>query len=226
MVVFPSKDCFTNAVDCAITINHLARFVIKTSFKDVDFKCGIGIDYGELKVIKVGVQRRGHEGTENRSLVWVGYPANVASRLTDVANKSIEKTYFEVLRNPFNPRGLRPYIDMMPSFGRPPSYDPKAPLYLSTIQRVEMSSEEFSNCISSIRDGELYMTGGKFIKFSKKTRTVSYPSILMTEEVYKGFKNTNQNRKCIINNYWTEQKHEIKNVTGRIYGGGVTWDLS
>jgi class 3 adenylate cyclase len=87
MIVFPSSNCFTNAVDCAITINHIAKFVINTAFTNVNFKCGIGIDYGDLKIIKVGIQRRGHEGIENRSLVWAGHPANIASRLTDVANK-------------------------------------------------------------------------------------------------------------------------------------------
>jgi hypothetical protein len=226
MIVFPAKDCFTNSVDCAITINHLALFVIKKIFKGVDFKCGIGIDYGELKVIKVGVQRRGHEGTENKSLVWVGYPANIASRLTDVANKSIEKTYFEVIRNPINPRAIRPFIDIMPLFGSRPSYDPQAPLYLSTKETVEMTNEEFANNISSVQEGELYMTGGRFISFSKKTKTISYPKILMTEAVFRGFRNANENRKCIKQNYWTEQKHEIKNVTGKIFGGGVSWDLS
>ena len=112
MVVFPTKDCFTNAVDCAISINHIATYIINQQFFGVDFKCGIGIDYGELRVIKVGVQRQGSEISENKRLVWVGYPANIASRLTDVANKTINKEYFEVIRNPINPKAIKPLFDI------------------------------------------------------------------------------------------------------------------
>ena len=102
MIVFPVKDCFTNAVDCAISINHISKYIINKQFKYVDFKCGIGIDYGDLRIIKVGIQRNGTENAENKGLVWAGYPANIASRLTDSANKVIKETYFEVKRNPLN----------------------------------------------------------------------------------------------------------------------------
>src|SRR5690606_3839487 len=100
MVVFPSENCYKNAVDCAITINHVCNEVLNKKFKEVDFKCGIGVDYGELKVIKVGTPKKGEEAFENRGLVWTGYPANLASRLTDIANKNLDETYYEVKRNP------------------------------------------------------------------------------------------------------------------------------
>jgi len=88
MIVFPSENCFLNAVNCAISINHIAASIDRI-FSDVNFKCGIGIDYGQLKVIKVGLHRRGTENVDNKNLVWTGYPANLASRLTDVANKVV-----------------------------------------------------------------------------------------------------------------------------------------
>lgn len=226
MIVFPSKDCYTNALDCAISINHISQYIINKHFTAVDFKCGIGIDFGELRVIKVGIQRYGTENGENKGLVWVGYPANIASRLTDFANKKIEETYYEVTRNPINPRALRPMYNLPSIFGGATSYDPNAPFYLSTIQKVEMTPEEFANSICQYDNGNLFTSGGKLIKFEKKTRSISYPNILMTETVFKGFKSANPTRKCIINNYWTEQKHNIKNVDGKIYGGGVIWDLS
>jgi adenylate cyclase len=225
MIIFPTKDCYKNAVDCAISINHIAQFVINKHFKTVDFKCGIGIDFGELRVIKVGIQRNGTENGENKGLVWVGYPANIASRLTDVANKKIEETYYEVTRNPINPRAVKPIFNFSSLYGGASSYDPKAPFYLTTIQKVEMTPEEFANSISQFSTGELYTTGGNLIKFEKKVRTTAYPNILMTDAVYKGFKAANPNRNAIINNYWLEQKHNIKNVGGKVYGGNVTWDL-
>ena len=89
MVVFPVSNCFVNAVNCAITINHISQ-MINEVFTSVDFHCGIGIDYGEMRVIKVGIERRGNENAENKGLVWVGKPANLASRLTDFAGKTVE----------------------------------------------------------------------------------------------------------------------------------------
>lgn len=97
MILFPEEDCFTKAVDCAYTINHISTLINK-KFNNVEFKCGIGVDYGMMKVIKVGLDRRDDEKEENRALVWVGYPANYASRLTDVANKNFNETFYSMVR--------------------------------------------------------------------------------------------------------------------------------
>lgn len=228
MVVFPSNNCYTNAVDCAISINHFAQNAMNKKFKDVDFKCGIGIDYGKLKVLKVGIPRRGEERHEHRALVWTGYPANIASRLTDVANKKIEETYFEVVRNPINPRKMPGYLwgnYSSPLLGSKPATD-NEPFYLSTTETKEMTPEEFANSISSYKEGELDITGGKFIRFSKKTRIVNYSPILMTADVYTGFKNANPERNSIKNKLWKEHTHIIKNVDKKIYGADITWTLT
>lgn len=224
MIVFPSADCFTNAIDCAISINHIAKNIINKKFRNVEFKCGIGIDYGELRVIKVGIQRRGNEHAENKGLVWVGYPANIASRLTDKANKLFEEPYFKVVRYPLNPSAIKPMIDLT-IFGMKSNYNPNAPLYLKTVETVEMTTEEFANNISSVSEGKLYMLGGNFISFSKEMKSFSYSPILMTEVVYKEFKRQNPRRGSIINNLWTEQKHTIQNVSGKVFGGDITWDF-
>lgn len=223
MIVFPVKDCFTNAVDCAISINHIASNIIKDNFAGVDFKCGIGIDFGELRVIKVGIQRYGTENGENKGLVWVGYPANIASRLTDVSNKKIVETYYEVLRNPINPRAIKPLIDISFLFGGTSSYDPNAPFYLSKTEKVEMTVDEFAGSFAQHSDGSIFTSGGKLVKFERKTREMSYPEILMTESVYKGFKAANPTRPSIVKNLWIEQSNPVKNVTEKIYGGNVIW---
>lgn len=92
MVVFPEKDCFTHAVHCAFLINNIA-ILINNTFPTVPFKCGVGIDYGTMSVLKVGIDVRDDENQECKNLVWVGYPANYASRLTDFANKKVTEQY-------------------------------------------------------------------------------------------------------------------------------------
>lgn len=231
MVVFPSENCFTNAVECAISINHISKKIINKHFNNVDFKCGIGIDFGNLRVIKVGIQRRGYEKGENKGLVWVGYPANIASRLTDVANKTIEDVYFEVTRNPINNPLINNLLGalLMWQHAKTDRNTPYAPIpqpyYSNREETVEMTVEQFAASIYSSKDGELSMEDGRFIRFSKKTRTLDYPEILMTEKVYTGFKKNNSKSKCILENYWHEQTHQIKNVPSKIYGGNVLWDI-
>ncbi|AVM55832.1 hypothetical protein C3V44_09555 [Capnocytophaga sp. oral taxon 864] len=89
MIVFPTENCAENAVECAASINHISE-IMNEVFSDVDFRCGIGIDYGKMRVIKVGIIRLGDNNVENKNLVWIGNPANIASRLTDIANKEID----------------------------------------------------------------------------------------------------------------------------------------
>lgn len=226
MIVFPEKDCFTNAVDCAISINHISKYIITKQFPGVDFKCGIGIDYGELRIIKVGIQRNGNESGENKGLVWAGYPANIASRLTDNANKTIEENYYEVVMNPINHRALRPLFPSLSSLlGTGSGYDEKAPLYLSSIKTVDMSPEEFAGKISQHSDGKLYMIGGNLLKFAKKSKKKTFSPILMTESVFNEFKKANLTRVDIINSYWREQNHQIQNVNSKIYGADLHWAI-
>lgn len=223
MIVFPVKDCFTNAVDCAISINHISKYIINKQFKYVDFKCGIGIDYGDLRIIKVGIQRNGTENAENKGLVWAGYPANIASRLTDSANKVIKETYFEVKRNPLNYLSIFGGLNLSPISGPAPQ---NQPLYLDKIETVEMTAEQFANSISNNKPGELYMSGGNFISFSKKERLYNYSPILMTEDVYNGFKSNNPTRNDIVKNYWKEKPHQIKNYKDKLFGGDVHWAIT
>jgi class 3 adenylate cyclase len=95
MVVFDRKECFQSAVRTGILMHTVSEYVLGPAFKrflNLEFRCGVGIDYGRMLVTKVGEVRRGSERDAYRTLVWLGTPANVASKLTDSANKaSIKK---------------------------------------------------------------------------------------------------------------------------------------
>jgi class 3 adenylate cyclase len=90
MILFESADCYANAVYTAILINSVCQHVINKHFPHEDLRFGIGIDYGRMLVTKTGIRRHGFEQQSYRSLVWLGRPANVASKLTDNANKPEE----------------------------------------------------------------------------------------------------------------------------------------
>lgn len=221
MIVFPSDNCFTNAVDCAISIYHISHYLINKVFSDVEFKCGIGIDYGLLKVVKVGLHRRGAEGFDNKNLVWVGYPANIASRLTDVANKSVDNSKVKVTFYPYN---FGSFYGLSSIFGTGARSSDK--IFQDYPKEELLTNEEFGKKLSFSDVLGISYSGGKLIRFDKVDSKIDFPPILMTSAVYLGFKNANPTRGSIKQNLWKKiDNHNISNVSGDIYGGTVYWKI-
>lgn len=226
MVVFPVENCFINAVDCAISINHIASKIIKTNFK-VDFKCGIGIAYGKLRVIKVGIQRSGTENAEIKGLVWVGKPANYASRITGMANKTIVEELIEVNHNPKNPLAISPLFGGYAAFTHPfnlgKNYKENQPLYLSKEETKVYSKDELLNHLSNLENGEISYLGGKLIEFKKVVKEIKFPAILITKSILNGLKRDDLNRQSVKDRAWKTQPKKFKNVKENIYGAELTW---
>lgn len=92
MAVFDRPNCFVAAARTAALCNTVAHRVLAPRVAALGegfvFRCGIGIDHGTMLVTKAGKPRRAGEREFYRSLVWMGRPANVASKLTDLANKA------------------------------------------------------------------------------------------------------------------------------------------
>lgn len=227
MIVFPVKDCFTNAVACALTINHIAVYVINAKFTGVDFKCGIGIDYGKMKVIKVGVPRLGHEANANKGLVWAGKPANLASRLTDMGNKSITEIFYDVKRNPINPAAMQHYYrnQQRKALGLPEQIFRSPPFHLTSVETVRMTESEFANSFRMYDFKDEYFTiGGKMISFKRTSVTTDYPAILITEQVLKGLKAEALRPDLYSGDLdWPEQTAKIRNIDAKVYGGNYIW---
>lgn len=199
MVVFPEKECFQHAVHCAFSINHIAT-LINNQFPTVDFKCGIGIDYGTMNVLKVGIDVRDDEKQEYRNLVWVGYPANYASRLTDVANKTMIE-----------------------------QYKIKGQTVLS-INRTNNNYEQiFSKdyLLSSLRVGYNGLVPNFFSSVSAiEPIKHTFPPILVSEVVYKGYAKEAPNGDSIKKSWWKIQNYPIKDIAFPVYGANVVWQIN
>lgn len=87
MVVFPTNLASSKALQTAWMMNAISVDFIDHHFSGNEIKCGIGVDFGKMMSIKVGVPKMGKERSAHKNLVWVGNTANVASKLTDIANK-------------------------------------------------------------------------------------------------------------------------------------------
>lgn len=87
MIVFDEENCCDNAIKCAGAIMYFCETSMSKAIPNATFKCGIGIHYGKMNVIKVGIGKISYENSDYKNLVWIGEPANLASRLTDKAGK-------------------------------------------------------------------------------------------------------------------------------------------
>ncbi|WP_312345843.1 adenylate/guanylate cyclase domain-containing protein [Chryseobacterium binzhouense] len=209
MVVFEPDNCFVNSVDCAITINHIAE-IINNKFS-VEFKCGIGIDYGEMKVLKVGVRKHGVDGIEHRGLVWTGKPANYASKLTDSANKEIEKIQFEVKKKHYNIFNPLPF--QIPNF--------------STERTEILSSEQFLEQVQNSEDGKLQLGFfNQVLSYKKIVNKVSLGAILINEKVFYEYKKARPTCNSIVNSWWKKiTPNVIKDISYNVFSANLIWEL-
>lgn len=195
MVVFPEKDCFKHAVHCAFSINNIAT-IIDSQFPTVEFKCGIGIDYGTMNILKVGIDVRDDEKQENMNLVWVGYPANYASRLTDVANKEVIDQYKIMGQSLFST-----YI-------------------AGSLYEHSYSKDSLLNSLS-VKNGELLPA--LFTSVSSLTPIKhTFPAILVSEAVYRGYAKAPEDD-SISNGLWRKQEYPIKDINFAVYGTNTYW---
>ena len=65
---------------------------------------GLELIMEKCTFIKTGIIKQGKEASSYKNLIWIGRPANIASRLTDIANKELSETIFRVTRKLKNPR--------------------------------------------------------------------------------------------------------------------------
>ena len=210
MVVFPTDDCFNKAVNCAISINYIAS-LINEQFDNFEFKCGIGVDYGKLSVMKVGKQKKGAENDDNKGLVWVGYPANYASRLTDCANKEYKDIVYKV-----EGEFYEYHYFQGPLLGRRSGWYRKTKRY---------TAEEFASSIDlSKSDNSLSITSCQRVySIEKKEETFTYKPILISDKVYQEFAKANPDDASIKNGWWERQSRKIKDIDFDVWGSGLIW---
>ena len=208
MVVFPPKDCFKAAVHCAISMNSIASNIINHHFKLNEFKCGIGIDYGSMLVLKTGIAKQGKERTAYKNLVWIGKPANIASKLTDIANKDIRKEFFTLKYSFLNP------ISRL--------FGDRTPTYIEKNEVVDVDTLITNLGWSSINKTICFRTN-KVSEFKKNLDKVCTPPILMTEKVWQEYTRQYPNLLDVKEKYWKEIKVSAKEYNGKIYGGQITW---
>ena len=215
MVVFSPEDCYRKAVYCAITINHIAS-MINDKFDNFEFKCGIGVDYGRISVMKVGVQKKGSENDDNKGLVWVGYPANFASRLTDYANKEFTDTYYKVDGEFYE---FYLFESHNPLLGfRKTGYYRKTQKYTAEkfVEDLKVSQSSHNLELLSCR---------KIYSIEKEEEKYTYKPILLSDKVFQEYAKADSEANDIKDGKWLKQPRKIKDIDFDVWGRDIKWNL-
>lgn len=196
MVVFAEDGCFKNAVNSAVLLHSFSSYILNRHFKNAFIKCGIGIDYGKMLVVKVGTVKHGASNSDYKSLIWLGPPANIASKLADMANKSFS----------------RPVVSLAKWY--PWSND---------LDWTQREIDDFFNGLTMTYSYEkVAQFKEPFIwSFFKSVAYQNYSAILMTKRVYDGFRQTCPTEESIVNRWWKPRKINISGYSDIIYEGAV-----
>ena len=238
MCLFDSDNCFVDAVETAQSMNSVAKYVINKHFKANEVSCGIGIDYGRMLVTKTGFRRHGHEQQNYRSLVWLGRPANVASKLTDLAGKAGETRQEPIVQvaqkpDPLMSLGLNALGALR--FGGSSNGVLQAlaqtPALASSVDDWQWRDVELKEFIDGFEKN--YVTGEwthklpRLQSFFLSSRTVTIrsttPTILMTKAVFEGYKAARPDASSTKEGWYKERALKVSGYSGKVYGGDVIW---
>jgi adenylate cyclase len=199
MVVFEPKDCFINAVNCAALMYTVATRILSKHFQIEEFKVGIGIEYGEMLVLKAGIRKKHDEQSEYKSLVWVGDAANTASKLCDFANSNYMAPKFEIKYE--NVR-----YDFMNGFNR-----------IEEIATVTLNKDDFAKAIKVGNDSWTY-EGKKVTSFNLENRVISTSPILISGKVFNELKKA-EPKSTHLAKFSSKDYPERPIANSGIYGG-------
>lgn len=215
MVIFDRQNAFVYAVECALSMNSVAQYVINKYFTRGEVTCGIGIDAGKMLATKTGVRRRGIEQANYRNLVWLGRPANIASKLTDLANKPEDSFKYTVVRAAFNQSVFGLGQLLWPTLAGSGQRQWRE-IYANDFVR-QLSSEPGSN--------RIVHSDPSFASMSHEERTfVRRPKtgpILMTEAVWIGYRTAAPQAPAVANGWFKEITLSVPSYSGKVYSGDV-----
>ncbi len=202
MVVFDTENCFKSALDTAVLMNTVSSHILNKHIKNTNFKCGIGIDFGKMLITKSGAVRHGAEKEFYRGLVWLGKPANIASRLTDLANKKLNEIVPVI-----NQGNYYRYTDKW--FWTAKSYENFIDDLQVTYTRNLTHKDEY------------------FCSFFKSSIAQSreYSPILMTHRVYDGLKKEHPEADYLTKNMFSKKTMDVRDYVGDVYGGDVIFPI-
>jgi len=206
MMIFDEKNCFTNSVKTAQLINSVCKHVMNKHFSHSDLSFGIGIDFGRMLATKIGVRRHGAAQPSYRNLVWLGRPANIASKLTDQANKDAEHIELDLMDVAYE-GGILSSGNWHWQREAPNNFVKQLQMELHGIQHKSPFFKSFINLTE---------------RHTLRPRT---PPILMTKRVFDGFKKESPHEPSLTNGWFKKVELKLADESVEIFGGDVVFSL-
>lgn len=209
MVLFNSEGCYGNAYKTAVLLNSVVTKLLNKHFTKNEIKAGIGIDYGKMLVTKAGIIKTGFENTNYKSLVWLGRPANIASKLTDLANKTITEE-FQTISSKINEGHFYPALEEWGYY----DYTVKEFIENRLIYNYDRTVDHISE----------YFQVARYYEYNvNSTKTKTHKPILMTENVYRGVLKEAAGMKSVKEGWIKEDVDiQVPGYSGKVYGVN-TW---
>jgi adenylate cyclase len=178
--------------------------VINRHFHHDEVSFGSGIDYGRMLATKTGVRRHGSAQQSYRSLVWLGRPANVASKLTDNANKPEDAYNATRVKVAFN------------YFGFGLTYETVAPW--DFVQDFHPRND--TTGITPHKNPAFHSF--EVLKEKVVLREAT-PAILMSKRVYDGYRTACPSSDAIKGEWFKLIPQSFADVPDAVYGGDVIY---
>jgi adenylate cyclase len=211
MVLFDRENAFVNAVNCAMAMNSVAQYVINKHFTRGQVECGIGIDAGKMLATKTGIRRRGVNQHAYRSLVWLGRPANVASKLTDLANKPEESFDWPIINVAYR----RTFLGI----GSPPKWTWQYEWPSDFVRKLSIRGA--SNLIEHSNPTFEHM----LVEERKLVTRPKTKPILITDTVFNGYKAAAPQADAITKGWFDPIDLQVSGYKGKVYSGDVVWTV-
>lgn len=221
MVVFEPKDCIENAIKCSALMFTVAREIISIYCKPTIFKVGIGIDYGEMLILKTGIRKRHEEQSEYKNLVWIGDTANIASKLTDFSGKEISQNLYKLTfhSNIFPPVKKYP----VSIFDNILKKDEKESNYLTNLYNALQETHGTVDSINLyqnlvIKEEGIFYQNKKIKSIHQEKNPILTSPVLMSGNVYRRFKKSFPDSQ-LLRRFSNRTYPSQPNTGSGIYGG-------
>ena len=219
MVVFEPGSCFENAIKCAALMYTVAREIIAPLCTPIIFKVGIGIDFGEMLVLKAGIRKKHEELSEYKNLVWIGDAANIASKLTDIAGKELSKNLYRLecypsLHTPLRNDPLSIFDNILKKDRIDSGYLDS--LFKDTLIELVDPNELYQNLV--INDEGILFKNKKVKSINTDTQKIFTSPVLISGKVYNSFRKIHS-KSSLLGRFSKKEYNQVSTGSG-IFGGG------
>lgn len=193
-----------------------------------------------MLVTKAGIRKRGRDQGSYRNFVWLGRPANVASKLTDTANKPSVGEYVTTVRVAYDKPALPTFGALGLGFSRLPVSNPFSfaeailgvggpatnLLSSTTTTDWEWVSETPSAFLAQLkvqyaptRITHEKPNFGSFFLHDEYVTKAGTPPILMTAAVWAGFRKSKPDSPSVTQALFKESDVKVPGYTDKVFGG-------